>query len=94
MTRKPLSPEAKAEAIARLNEVMRKFCEDAERKPRRTGKSQSDRALELHEKGIDTPTICERLGIDIHSIHTMLRCARNKRARAVVRLCDTMGPNV
>lgn len=29
MTRKPLSPEAKAAAIARLNEVMRKFCEGA-----------------------------------------------------------------
>jgi hypothetical protein len=26
--RKPLSPEAKAEAIARLNEVMSKFCEE------------------------------------------------------------------
>ncbi len=31
MTRKLLSPEAKAAAIARLNEVMRKACERMER---------------------------------------------------------------
>jgi hypothetical protein len=91
MTRKPLSPEAKAAAIARLNEVIRKFCEDVEQ---RKTISKSDRALDLFEKGIDTPTICERLGIGIHSIHAMLRCARNKRARAMVRLCDEMGANI
>jgi hypothetical protein len=32
MKRTPLSPEAKAAAIARLNEVMRRFCEDVERR--------------------------------------------------------------
>ena len=84
MTRKPLSPEAEAE----LHEHMRKACERMERR------SKSDRALELFEQGIDIPTICERLGIDIHSIHTMLRCARNKRARAMGRLADEIGPNV
>ncbi len=31
MSRKPLSPEAKAAAIERLHDVMRKFCEDVER---------------------------------------------------------------
>jgi hypothetical protein len=67
---------------------MRKACERMERR------SKSDRALELFEKGIDTPTICERLGIDIHSIWSMLRGARNKRARAMVRLADEMGANV
>jgi len=30
--RQPLSPEAKAAAIERLNDVMRKFCEDVERR--------------------------------------------------------------
>ena len=92
MTRKPLSPEAKAAAIARLNEHMRKACKRMERRAQTV--SKSDRALELLEQGIDTPTICERLGIDIHSIHTMLRCARNKRERAMGRLADAMGPNV
>ena len=81
---KPLSPEA-TEA---LQNVMRKACERMERR------SKSDRALELFDQGIDTPTICERLDIDMHSIHTMLRCARNKRAREMVRLCDEMGPNI
>ncbi len=32
MTRKPLSPEAKAAAIARLHEAMRKACERMERR--------------------------------------------------------------
>ena len=86
MTRK-LSPEA-TEA---LHNVIRKACERMERRAQTV--SKSDRALELFEKGIETPTICARLGIDIHSIHTMLRCARDKRAR-LVRLCDEMGPNV
>ena len=103
MTRKPLSPEA-TEA---LHNVMRKACERMEWRhlPRRTRKSKSDRALELFENGIEAPTICARLNIDIHSIHTMLRCARNKRARkaerdadelarAMVRLADEMGHNV
>jgi hypothetical protein len=84
MSRKPLSPEA-TEA---LHDVMRKACERMERR------SKSDRALELLDQGLDTPTICARLGIDIHSIHTMLRCARDKRAREMVRLADEMGPNV
>ena len=52
MTRKPLSPEA----LAALNEVIRKFCEDVERR-----KAERD-ADEL--------------------------------ARAMVRLCDEMGPNI
>ena len=92
MSRKPLSPEA-TEA---LHNVMRKACERMERRhlPRQTRKSKSDRALELFEKGIETPTICARLNIDIHSIHTMLRCAKDKRARAMVRLADEMGHNV
>ena len=96
MPRKSLTPEAKAAAIARLNDVMRKACERMEWRhlPRQTRESKSDRALELLEQGVDTPTICERLGIGIHSIHTMLRCARNKRARAMGRICDEMGPNI
>ena len=32
MTRKPLSPEAKAAAIARLNEHIRSFCEWSEQR--------------------------------------------------------------
>ena len=32
MVRKPLSPEAKAAAIARLHAVIRKFCEDVEQR--------------------------------------------------------------
>jgi uncharacterized protein YbjQ (UPF0145 family) len=71
---------------------MRNACERMERRAQTV--SKSDRALELFENGIDTPTICSRLGIDIHSIHTMLRCARNKRARAMVRLADELGANV
>ena len=43
MTRKPLSPEAKAAAIARLHEAMRKCCERNER-----GKAERD-ADELAE---------------------------------------------
>ena len=92
MTRKPLSPEA-TEA---LHNVMRKACERMEWRhlPRRTRKSKSDRALEMSEKGIEAQTICARLNIDIHSIHTMLRCAKDKRARWMGRLADEMGPNV
>ena len=56
MKRTPLTPEAKAAAIARLQEVMRKACERMER-----AKAERD-ADEL--------------------------------ARAMVRLCDEMGPNV
>ena len=48
---------------------------------RRTRESTSDRALALHEKGIDTTTICERLGVGLHSVHSMMRCARSKRER-------------
>jgi len=84
MSRKPLSPEA-TEA---LHNVMRKACERMERR------SKSDRALELLEQGLDTPTICERLEIDIHSIHTMLRCARNKRARKAERDADELAEQV
>lgn len=59
--------------------------------------TKSDRALELFEKGVDTPTICERLDIDIHSIWSMLRYARAKREREIERagkLADIMGHNV
>ena len=89
MTRKPLTHEQ----VEALNSVMRKACERMERR------SKSDRALELFENGVDTPTICARLGIDIHSIHTMLRCAREKRARnelaeKINRIADEMGHNV
>ena len=92
MTRKPPSTEA----MEALHNVMRNACERMEWRhlPRKTGKSKSDHALELLEHGVDKPTICARLGIDIHSIHTMLRCARNKRARAMVQLADEMGHNV
>ena len=83
-SRKPLSPEAETA----LQNAMRKACERMERR------SKSDRALELLKQGLDTRTICERLEIDIHSIWSMLRCARNKRARKMVRLCDEMGPNI
>ena len=85
MTRKPLSPEA----TAALHDVMRKACERMERH------SKSDRALDLFEQGLDTPTICERLDIGIHSIHSMLRCARIKREQLrLAELADEMGANV
>ena len=86
--RKPLSPEA----IASLNDVMRRAVERMERRAQTV--SKSDRALELFEKGIDTQTICTRLSISMKSIHTMLRCARDKRARWMGQLADEMGHNV
>ncbi len=43
MTRKPLTPEAKAAAIARLHDVMRKFCEDVEQ---RQAEREADRRAE------------------------------------------------
>ena len=43
MTRKPLSPEAKAAAIARLNDVMRKACEWMEQ---RKAEREADRRAE------------------------------------------------
>ena len=96
MTRKPLTPES----LAALHNVMRKACERMERRV-----SKSDRALELFEQGLSTRTIGERLCVDIHSIWSMLRCARNKRARKaerdaddlaeqVGRLADKLGANV
>ena len=101
MTRKPLSPEAETE----LQNAMRKACERMERKPRRTGKSKSDRALELLEQGVDRTMICERLDISQDSIGAMLRCAMDKRSRwaereadelteQVGRLADELGANV
>jgi hypothetical protein len=103
MTRKPLSPQAETE----LQTAMRKACERMEWRnlPRRTRKSKSDRALELLEQGVDTPTICERLDIGPDSIGSMLRCARDKRARwlerdadelaeSVARLADELGANI
>jgi hypothetical protein len=103
MTRKPLSPEAETE----LQNAMRKACERMEWRhlPRRTRKSKSDRALELLDQGVDRPMICERLDIEQDSLGSMLRCARNKRARwaerdadelaeAVGRLADELGANV
>jgi hypothetical protein len=88
MTRKTISPEA----TAALHDVMRKACERMERR------SKSDRALELFEKGRDTPTICALLNVDIHSIWSMLRCARIKRERRHAeeagRIADEMGANI
>jgi hypothetical protein len=56
MSRKPLSPEAKAAAIARLNDVMRKFCEDVERR-----KAERDADQRAEEAG----RIADELGYNV-----------------------------
>jgi transcriptional regulator len=73
---------------------------------RRDPHSKTDRALELFEKGLSSDQIAARLGTTSRSIASMLRTARAKRerakeerdadqlARAMLRLCDEMGPNI
>jgi hypothetical protein len=56
MTRQPLSPEAKAAAIARLNEAMRKACERMER-----GKAERD-ADELARAMV---RLCDEMGANV-----------------------------
>ena len=60
MKRKPLSPEAKAAAIERLNDVMRKACERME-----TNKSRRQSELDSDELAEALGKIADEMGANI-----------------------------
>ena len=65
---------------------------------RRTVPFKSDLALELSQKGIDTPTIAVRLDCSLYSVASLIRYGRVRRSKAererLRRLADIMGANV
>jgi hypothetical protein len=60
MTRQPLSPEAKAAAIARLHEHMRKACERME-----TNKSKRQSELDADELAEALGKIADEMGANV-----------------------------
>lgn len=56
-----------------------------DKSPRADRYGKAERALALHEKGVDHPAIAQRLGTTVRSINTMICVAKARRAKAEVR---------
>ena len=64
---------------------------------RRAGTSKTDRAIELHEKGMSNAVIAERIGSTQRTVASLIKNAKAKRIRQAERvrkIVAKLGANV